>query len=71
MKDEANHKELILQLYAAFSSRDLVELERICAKDILWTQNPGFPGGAVNQGIKDIIKNVYDANTARWKFFNF
>lgn len=64
-------KEVVNQLYQAFSDRDIAKLERLCSKDIVWTQNPGFPGGTVSIGIKDIIKNVYDANTARWKFFSF
>lgn len=63
--------EIIKTLYKAFSERDLVTLEKICTKDILWTQNPGFPGGGVNTGVKNIIKNVYEANTNRWKYFNF
>ncbi|OUR95662.1 hypothetical protein A9Q84_14265 [Halobacteriovorax marinus] len=71
MKNETNNKDLIIQLYRAFSKRDHEALDRICAKDILWTQNPGFPGGAVNIGVSNIVENVYEANSSRWKFFSF
>jgi ketosteroid isomerase-like protein len=48
-----------------------VALDRICANDILWTQNPGFPGGVVSRGISSIIENVFEANSKRWKYFSF
>lgn len=63
--------ELIKKLYTAFASRDREQLRLICSTDIIWKQNPGFPGGGINTGIENIIKNVYEANTARWASFSF
>jgi len=66
-----NNEELIRKLYRAFSNRDLGSLNQICDEDILWTQNPGFPGGGVSLGVSKIIENVYVGNTSRWKEFQF
>jgi len=63
--------ELINKLYAAFANRDKEQLKLICSADIVWKQNPGFPGGATHTGIENIIKNVYEANTGRWASFSF
>jgi len=63
--------ELVLQLYEAFSNRDYKALENICSGDIKWVQNPGFPMGGTNVGIDNIIKNVYEANSKNWKYFDF
>ncbi len=66
-----DNKELVLALYRAFSEKDLVTLAKICSPNILWTQNPGFPGGGINKGVSNIIQNVYEANSARWDYFDF
>ena len=67
MKD----KELIERLYQAFRERDVPALSEICDPGIIWTQNPGFPGGQVSTGIAEIITNVYEGNSKRWKHFQF
>jgi len=66
-----SNTELITQLYAAFASKNRQQLEQICSEDIIWKQNPGFPGGGIHQGVENIIKNVYEANAARWDSFSF
>jgi ketosteroid isomerase-like protein len=66
-----NHKKLIEKLYQAFRERDIAKLSEICDPKIVWTQNPGFPGGRVSIGIAAIITNVYEGNSKRWKHFKF
>ncbi|MCB9397640.1 MAG: nuclear transport factor 2 family protein [Acidobacteria bacterium] len=64
-------KELVIALYQAFGNRDRAALEHLCDPAISWHQNPGFPGGGVHVGIDAILQNVFEANTARWKVFEF
>jgi len=66
-----SHKELIEELYKAFKSKDLEALTDICSPEIVWKQNPGFPGGGINYGVKDIMANVFIANAERWDYFAF
>lgn len=63
--------QIVQQMYEAFSQKDIKKLETLCSPDILWVQNPGFPGGGVHKGIPSIIENVYTANKNRWESFNF
>ena len=71
MDEPLNLEKLVIQMYEAFSKRDYETLNEVCAKDIVWKQNPGFPGGGTHYGVKDIVKNVYESNNSRWKYFNF
>ena len=66
-----NAKQLVLDLYDAFGKRDRARLETLCHPEIVWRQNPGFPGGSVHFGIESILENVFEGNTARWKVFEF
>ncbi len=63
--------ELVNKLYEHFASNNLEGLKSVCSDDIKWKQNPGFPGGGINTGAKDILKNVRDGNASRWKSFSF
>lgn len=62
---------LIIELYQAFSDRDLQKLKVICDEKIAWYQLTGFPGGKTSIGIQEIITNVYEGNASRWKSFRF
>ena len=66
-----DNKLLIEKLYQGFRERDVPSLSEVCHPEIIWTQNPGFPGGGVSIGIAEIITNVYDGNSKRWKYFKF
>lgn len=68
---EAEAVETVKKLYEFFTKRDRTALKAVCSENISWTQNPGFPGGGVNTGIEDIIKNVFEANQERWEQFSF
>lgn len=65
------HKKLIEKLYQGFRERDVPLLSELCDPKIVWTQNPGFPGGRVSIGISEIITYVYEGNSKRWKHFKF
>ena len=65
------NQEKIEQLYIAFFKRDRNALNALCSKEIIWKQNPGFPGGGVNVGIEKIIENVFDSNSSKWELFSF
>lgn len=66
-----SNTDLIISLYKNFGEKNVEALKEICAKDIVWTQNPGFPGGTISRGVEAIIKNVNEGNAGRWEKFSF
>ncbi len=63
--------DLIISLYKNFGEKNADALKEICTEDIVWTQNPGFPGGTISTGVEAIIKNVFEGNAGRWEKFSF
>ncbi len=63
--------EIILKMYKAFFEKDEQTLNSICHPNIKWIQNPGFPGGGISTGVKEIISNVFVGNNSRWDYFSF
>lgn len=71
MNNLKSSSELIKSMYRAFSERNLQKLNQICHEEIIWSQMKGFPGGRISLGVNNIISNVYEANSKRWKGFKF
>jgi uncharacterized protein len=63
--------EVIQELYRAFREKDYNAFFNICAPDLEWIQNEGFPQGATYQGAEAVIEGVFKANDARWEKFSF
>lgn len=62
---------LVQAMYASSRSRDYVTFRDLCAPDLVWRQNPGFPGGGVHEGADAVIAGVYGAFAQRWASFRF
>ena len=63
--------KLIQNLYNTFQQRDFPAFRKLCAPNIEWVQNPGFPGGATYVGAEAIIDGVFKRNDALWRDFQF
>ena len=66
--------EVIRELYRAFREKDYAAFLRICAPDLEWIQNEGFPGGATRKGAQAVVEGVFRALSddggawASWSF---
>lgn len=63
--------EVIQELYRAFREKDDEAFLRICAPDLEWIQNEGFPRGATHQGAKAVIEGVFKTFTHIWESWSF
>lgn len=66
-----NNLKTIQALYRAFETKDYDAFRSVCSDDLVWIQNPGFPGGAIYQGTSDVIEKVFKGNDDRWKSFTY
>ncbi len=66
-----NNIEVIQELYRAFREKDYEAFLKICAEDIEWVQNQGFPGGTTYQGASEVIEGVFKANDNNWENFTY
>jgi uncharacterized protein len=63
--------ELVQNLYRAFRDKDYDAFLQICASDLEWIQNEGFPGGATYHGAAAVVENVFKANANHWENFSY
>lgn len=63
--------EIIQELYRSFQEKDYAAFHRICAPDLKWVQNEGFPQGATYRGAEAVIEGVFRSNDTRWEKFSF
>lgn len=63
--------EIIQELYRAFREKDYDAFLHICAPDLEWIQNEGFPQGATYQGAALVVERVFKSNDERWERFSF
>ncbi len=65
------HLDLVHDLYRTFREQDYVAFRRLCAEDLVWAQNAGFPNGKTYHGTEAVIVGVFEANENRWQGFRF
>lgn len=63
--------EIIQELYRAFHKKDYNAFLHICADDLEWVQNEGFPGGTTRRGAAEVIEGVFKANDSNWEGFAY
>lgn len=59
------------RLYEAFHDRDWDAFRALCAPDVLWVQNPGFPDGATHRGADAIVEHVFRRFGDEWSSWRF
>lgn len=63
--------DVVQELYRCFKEKNYAAFKKICDKNIIWNQNPGFPSGSSYAGADQVIDNVFksfDKNWNNWKF---
>ncbi|MBA2252353.1 MAG: nuclear transport factor 2 family protein [Nitrospirales bacterium] len=63
--------EVIQELYRCFREKDDEGFRCICADDVKWIQNVGFPHGAVHSGVDAVIEGVFRGNRREWEGFAY
>lgn len=63
--------EVIQELYRAFREKDYDAFLRICAPDLEWIQNEGFPRGTTHRGAEAVVKGVFKAFNNDWESWSF
>jgi len=63
--------EIVQELYRAFSQKDYEAFRKVCASDVEWIQNEGFPNGSTHHGADAVIKGVFDVLHNDWDSWRF
>ena len=63
--------EIVENLYHAFQTKDFDSFRAICAEDLEWIQNRGFPKGGHHRGADAVILNVFQQFEQDWTYFRF
>jgi ketosteroid isomerase-like protein len=63
--------EVIQELYRCFRARDYDGFRALCADDLEWIQNEGFPNGAHRKGAASVIEAVFEGNRSEWEGFSY
>jgi uncharacterized protein len=63
--------DVVRELYRAFRARDTEAFRAVCAPELEWVQNPGFPGGATWNGADAVLEGVLLGNDRRWAEWRF
>ncbi|WP_437963721.1 nuclear transport factor 2 family protein [Sorangium sp. So ce260] len=66
-----SHTALVEELYRAFKTKDFESFRRLCAPDIEWIQNAGFPGGKTHRGVQAVVDDVFKAFSGEWSAWGF
>lgn len=61
--------KIVRALLGAVQSGDYPAFAQLCAPDVVWQQNVGFPGGSTWRGAEAIVQGVLQGNAARWSEF--
>ncbi len=51
--------KVIQRMYRAFAERDYDTFKRMCAPDLVWIQNEGFPNRARHVGSEAVVEKVF------------
>lgn len=66
-----NNIEVIQELYRIFRAQDYDAFGIICAPDLEWIQNKGFPRGSTYRGADAVIESVFKVFNQDWDTWRF
>ncbi len=70
-KNSPDNLSIIRRLYEVFGQKDWDAFRGLCADDIVWVQNEGFPGGGTHHGADAIIENVFKGFKNEWHGWSY
>ena len=63
--------ELAKEVYRCVRDADYDGFISLCAPDVRWIQNPGFPNGGVRHGAQAVVDEVFKAFAKDWTSWRF
>ena len=63
--------EIVKELYRFKKEKDYDSFKKICAPEMEWIQNKGFPNGGIHRGAEEVIENVFNSFSNDWEEFRF
>ncbi|HVT72209.1 MAG TPA: nuclear transport factor 2 family protein [Lacunisphaera sp.] len=63
--------EIVRAVYASVRESDYDAFRRLCAPDVIWTQNKGFPQGGVRVGAEAVIDGVFRRFAREWTSWRY
>lgn len=66
-----NNIAVIQELYRTFREQDYDAFQIICAPDLEWIQNEGFPRGSTYRGVDAVVEGVFKVFNQDWDSWRF
>ncbi len=66
-----NNLDVVRELYRSFRDKDYEAFLRICAPDLEWIQNAGFPRGSTKRGARNVVEQVFKTFNHDWDQWKF
>lgn len=63
--------ETVEELYRCVRDSDYSGFVSLCAADVTWIQNPGFPNGGVRRGAQNVVDEIFKAFAKDWTSWKF
>ena len=63
--------EVVEELYRSFRDKDYEAFLRLCAPDLEWIQNEGFPRGSTKCGAQAVVEQVFKIFNHDWDEWKF
>ncbi len=63
--------DVVRELYRSFRDRDYEAFLKVCAPDLEWIQNEGFPRGSTKRGAHAVVEQVFKTFNHDWDQWKF
>jgi len=63
--------DVVHELYRSFRERDYEAFLKVCAADLEWIQNEGFPRGSTKRGAQAVVEQVFKTFNHDWDQWKF
>lgn len=65
------NSEVVHAIYRSVRDRDFSAFRNLCARDVVWKQNAGFPNGGVRVGADAVIEGVFERFQREWTSWRY
>lgn len=71
MRRRVTNLDVVRELYRSFRDRDYEAFLKVCAPDLEWIQNEGFPRGSTKRGAQAVVEQVFKTFNHDWENWRF
>lgn len=71
MRRRVTNLDVVRELYRSFRDRDYESFLKVCAPDLEWIQNEGFPRGSTKRGAQAVVEQVFKTFNHDWENWRF